>query len=85
MRIIECRIRKGTHIKTDDTVQISEGLDDDLPHIEVGALEELLYRNLFVILCPDLELWGKCIASPETGPVYSTERLDTDKIEGSLR
>ena len=76
---------RGTHIEANNTVQASEGLDDDLPHVEESVLEKLLYGNLLAVVGPDLELWGKCITSPETGPVDSTERRDSDKTKGGLR
>jgi hypothetical protein len=47
---------RGTHIEAYNTVQISEGLDDNLPHVEVSILKELLHGNLFVVLRLDLEL-----------------------------
>ena len=44
-------------------------------------MEELLYGNLFAIVGPNLELWGKGITSPEAGPVYSIEWHNTDETE----
>jgi len=85
VRVVECRIRKGTHIEADNTVQISEGLDDNLPHVEVGVLEKLLHGNLFVVLRLDLELWSEGITSPETSPACSAEHHNTDQTEGNLR
>ena len=69
---------RGTHIEADNAIQISEGLDDNLPHVEVGALEKLLHGNLFTVLRLDLELWSKSITSPEASPACSAERHNTD-------
>ena len=75
----------GTHIETNNTVQICEGLDDNLPHVKVSALEKLLYRNFFATLGLDLELGSKSITSPETSPVCSGERHNSYQTGGGLR
>jgi hypothetical protein len=74
-----------THIETDDAIQVCERLDNNLPHVEVGLLEKLLYRNLAAILRLDLELWCESITPPEASPVYPAECYDTDQTGGNLR
>ena len=78
-------LARGTHIEADNAIQVCERLNNNLPHIEVGLLEKLLYWNLFTVLRLDPELWCKSIASPEAGPVYPAECHDTDQTEGNLR
>jgi len=60
---------KGTHIESDNTVQVSEGLYHNLPHVEISVLEKLLHRYFFAVIRLDLELRSKGITSPETSPV----------------
>lgn len=78
-------LARGTHIEADNTIQVGEGLDDNLPHVKVGLLEKLLHWNFFAVLRHDLELWRKSIASPKASPVCSAECYETDKTKGSLR
>ena len=78
-------LHKGTHIKTDNALQIGEGLYDNLPHIEISVLEKLLYGNLFAVLGFDLKLGSEGITSPETSAVRSAERHEAEQTEGSLR